>query len=109
MIIHMARVIRLKEQQHNRNRPARPTEQALKRSDGSIADLEYPMDTDENGFILTGANILENRKTSSAAEVRSSNHRLHNRTRDSLQELRPPWMRMSSMQDTQEPLSYKHA
>ena len=58
----MARVIRLKEQQHNRNRPARPTEQALKRSDGSIADLEYPMDTDENGFILTGANILENRK-----------------------------------------------
>ena len=58
----MARVIRLKEQQHNRNRPARPSEQALKRSDGSIADCEYPLNTDENGFILTGASVLENRK-----------------------------------------------
>lgn len=58
----MARVIRLKEQQHNRNRPAHPSEQALRRSDGSIADIDYQLDTDDNGFILTGVKPQANRR-----------------------------------------------
>ena len=51
----MAR-IRLKEQQRNRTRPAHPTKANIKRSDGTLDDVDYPLDTDDNGFILTGVN-----------------------------------------------------
>lgn len=61
-IVTMARAIRLKEQQLNRTRPARPSERALKRSDGTLDDIDYPMNADENGFILTGAEISPTRR-----------------------------------------------
>lgn len=46
--------IRLKEHERNRRRPAHPSKQAYARSDKSIDLTEYPLDTDEHGFIKTG-------------------------------------------------------
>lgn len=58
----MARVIRLKEQQQNRIRPAHPTPLSLKRSDGSVDDIDFELETDGNGFIKTGADVVLGRQ-----------------------------------------------
>lgn len=49
--------IRLKEHERNRQRPAHPSKQAYARSDKSIDLTEYPLDTDEHGFIKTGVEV----------------------------------------------------
>ena len=60
----MARVIRLKEQQQNRIRPAHPTPlHYLKASpDGSVDDVDFEFETDGNGFIKTGADVVLGRQ-----------------------------------------------
>src|SRR5699024_3917192 len=50
----MAHQFRLKEHRRNRSEPIRPSEKLLRRSDGSLPNEEFALDTDANGFIQTG-------------------------------------------------------
>lgn len=50
----MAHQLRLKEHRRNRTDPIRPSERLLRRSDGSLPDEEFALDTDAQGFIETG-------------------------------------------------------
>lgn len=50
----MAYLLRLKEHRRNRTDPITPSEKLIRRSDGSLSSEEFALDTDENGFIITG-------------------------------------------------------